>query len=64
MVSVGTVQPSINLEFLCYYKNLKMSLYTLFKKYKQSTDFHIEKLCMKLWLNDEKTHVDPLRVES
>ena len=29
MVSVSTVQPSINLEFLCTYKNLKMSLYTL-----------------------------------
>jgi hypothetical protein len=30
MVSVSTVQPSINLEFLCFYKSLKMSLYTLF----------------------------------
>lgn len=30
MVSVSTVQPSINLEFLCTYKNLKMSLDTLF----------------------------------
>ena len=40
MVSVSTVQPSINLEFLCTYKNLRMSLYTLFKK-TESTDFHI-----------------------
>ena len=38
-VSVSTVQPSINLEFLSTYKNLKMSLYTLFKK-TESTDFH------------------------
>ena len=30
MVSVSNVQPSINLEFLCTYKNLRMSLYTLF----------------------------------
>ena len=28
-----TVQPSINLEFLCTYKSLKMSLYTLSKRF-------------------------------
>ena len=33
MVFVSIVQPSINLEFLCTYKNLKMSLYTLSNKY-------------------------------
>jgi hypothetical protein len=32
MVSVSTVQLSINLEFLCTNENLKISLYTLFKK--------------------------------
>ena len=40
MVSVSTVQPSINLEFLCTDKKLKMSLYTLFEKLK-SIDFQI-----------------------
>ena len=30
VVSVSIVQPSINLEFLCTYKTLKMSLYNLF----------------------------------
>ena len=32
MVSVSTVKPSMNLEFLHTYKNLEMSLFTLFKK--------------------------------
>ena len=32
MVPVSTVQPSLNLEFLCTYKNFKKSLYTLFEK--------------------------------
>ena len=27
MVSVSTVQPSINLEFPCTYKNLKIAIY-------------------------------------
>ena len=40
MVSVSIVQPSINLEILCTYKNLKMPLYTLLKIL-QSTDFHV-----------------------
>ena len=40
MVSVSTVQPSINLEILCTYKNLKMPRYTLLKFF-QSTDFHV-----------------------
>ena len=31
MVYVSTVQPSINLKCLCSNKNIKMSLYTLFK---------------------------------
>ena len=35
MVSVSTVQPSINLEFLCTYKYIKMSLYTLHEKAEQ-----------------------------
>ena len=40
MVSVSTVQPSINLVFLCTDKNLKMPLYTLLKV-SESTDFQI-----------------------
>ena len=32
MVSVSTVQPLLNLEFLCTYKNFKMYLYTLHEK--------------------------------
>ena len=42
MVSVSTVQPSINLEFLCTYKNRNLQI------------FIYEKLSMKLQLNDEK----------
>ena len=69
MVSVSTVQPSINLEFPCTYKNLKMSLYTLFKKL-QSTDFHIWKvmheITVKWWKNSCRPMESPyfLRVES
>ena len=59
MVSVRTVQHSINLEFLCTYKSLKMFLYTLFKKKWNLQIFIYKKLCMKLYLNDEKAHVDP-----
>ena len=43
MVSVSTVQPSINLVFLCTDKNLKMPLYTLLKV-SESTDFQIWKV--------------------
>ena len=57
MVSVSAVQPSINLEFLTY-KNLKMSVYTLFKKSNLQI-FIYENLCIQLLLNDEKTHLDP-----
>ena len=32
MVSVINVQTSLNLEFLCTYKNFKVSLYTLHEK--------------------------------
>ena len=40
MVSLSTVQPSINLVFLSTDKNLKMPLYTLLKV-SESTDFQI-----------------------
>ena len=43
MVSVSTVQPSLNLVFLCTDKNLKMPLYTLLKV-SESTDFQIWKV--------------------
>ena len=59
MVSVSTVQPSINLELLCNNKNLKMSLYTLFWK-TESTDFHIWKVMHKIiaerWKNPCRHH--------
>ena len=65
MVSVSTVQPSINLEFLCTYKNLKMPLYTLLKIL-QSTDFHIWKVMHEIrdewWKNSYFWYF--LRVES
>ena len=43
MVSLSTVQPSINLVFLSTDKNLKMPLYTLLKV-SESTDFQIWKV--------------------
>ena len=54
MVPVSTDQPSINLT-----KTLK-SLCTHYLKNSNLHIFIYEKLCMKLLLNDEKTHVDPL----
>ena len=46
-VSFSTVQPSINLEFLCTYKNLKMPLYFFFLNSNLQI-FIYEKLCIKL----------------
>ena len=39
MVSVSTVQPSLNQEFLSTLKSFKISLYTLNKKRKEETSF-------------------------
>ena len=58
MVSVSTVQPSINIGFLCTYKDLK-GLCTLYLKNSNLQILIHEKLCKKLQLTDEKTHVHP-----
>ena len=58
MVSASTVQPSINLEFLFTYKNLKMFLYTLFLK-RESTDIQIWKVMHEIIAEWWKNYVDP-----
>ena len=58
LVSVITVQPSLNLEFQYSWKNIFMSLYTLHEKKGKKKPFLYDKTCMKLlYLNDEKPHV-------
>ena len=58
MVSLSTVQPSINLVFLSTDKNLKMPLYTLLKV-SESTDFQIWKVMHEIIAEWWKTYVDP-----
>ena len=48
LVSVITVQPSLNLEFQYSWKNIFMSLYTLHEKKGKKKPFLYEKTCMKL----------------
>ena len=51
MVSVSTVQPSLNQEFLCtYLVKIKMSLYTLHVKNAKQGPILYEKKSMKLYL--------------
>ena len=42
MVSVSTVQPSLNQEFLCTYKTFNMSLYTFNEKTQSRGIFYIK----------------------
>ena len=58
MVSVNTVQPSLNQEFLRTKKNFKMSLYTLNEKMQSRDLFYIKSNAWKyIWMM--KKYIDP-----
>ena len=60
MVSASPVQPSLNLEFLyTYWENLQnVSVHFIWENVKKGPILY-EKEYMEVYLNDEKTHVDP-----